>query len=55
MTTTITVSAWHNVTRDQAGRHTGLFGSAAGDQMVKVFTYTISPCGRSPEAIAEAA
>jgi hypothetical protein len=36
---TVTVSVWHNVARDSAGRPTGYFGFTAGDQMVKVFTY----------------
>jgi hypothetical protein len=52
--TGITVSIWHNVARDQAGRHTApLDGFTPGDPMVRVFTYQATPRGRSPEAIAE--
>ena len=52
--TGVTVSIWHNVTRDQAGRHTApLDGFTPGDPMVRVFTYQTLPRGRSPEAIAE--
>jgi hypothetical protein len=52
--TGITVSIWHNVARDQAGRHTApLDGFTPGDPMVRVFTYQALPCGRPPEAIAE--
>src|ERR1039457_7318923 len=52
--TGVTVSIWHNVTRDQAGRHTApLDGFTPGDPMVRVFTYQATPRGRSPEAIAE--
>ena len=52
--TSVTVSIWHNVTRDQAGRHTApLDGFTPGDPMVRVFTYQATPRGRSPEAIAE--
>jgi hypothetical protein len=52
--TGITVSIWHNVARDQAGRHTApLDGFTPGDPMVRVFTYQTLPCGRPPEAIAE--
>jgi hypothetical protein len=52
--TSITVSIWHNVARDQAGRHTApLDGFTPGDPMVRVFTYQALPRGRSPEAIAE--
>ena len=50
---TVTVSVWHNVTRDSAGRPTGYFGFTAGDQMVKVFTYYTQARGRHPEDIAE--
>jgi hypothetical protein len=52
--TSVTVSIWHNVARDQAGRHTALLdGFTPGDPMVRVFTYQATPRGRSPEAIAE--
>ena len=52
--TSVTVTIWHNVTRDQAGRHTApLDGFTPGDPMVRVFTYQATPRGRSPEAIAE--
>ncbi len=51
----ITVSIWHNVTRDDTGRHTGCHGFTPGDQMVKVFTYDTPAQGRSPAEIAEAA
>lgn len=50
---TVTVSVWHNVTRDSAGRPTGYFGFTAGDQMVKVFTYDTQARGRQSENIAE--
>ncbi len=50
---TVTVSVWHNVTRDSAGRPTGYFGFTAGDQMVKVFTYDTQARGRQSEDIAE--
>ena len=53
MTGSITVCIWHNVTRDEAGRHTGPSGFSVGDQMVKVFTYTTPLNGRTPEAVAE--
>jgi hypothetical protein len=52
--TSVTVSIWHNVARDQAGRHAApLDGFSPGDPMVRVFTYQAMPRGRSPEAIAE--
>jgi hypothetical protein len=52
--TGITVSIWHNVARDQAGRHTApLDGFTPGDPMVGVFTYQATPRGRPPEVIAE--
>src|ERR1039457_646308 len=52
--TGVTVSIWHNVARDQAGRHTALLdGCTPGDPMVRVFTYQATPRGRPPEAIAE--
>ncbi|HUZ25361.1 MAG TPA: hypothetical protein VMV07_16520 [Streptosporangiaceae bacterium] len=52
--TSVTVSIWHNVAHDQAGRHTApLDGFTPGDPMVRVFTYQATPRGRSPEAIAE--
>jgi hypothetical protein len=50
---TVTVSVWHKVTRDSAGRPTGYFGFTPGDQMVKVFTYDTQARGRHPEDIAE--
>ncbi len=50
---TVTVSVWHNVTRDSAGRPTGYFGFTPCDQMVKVFTYHTDVRGRRPEDIAE--
>jgi hypothetical protein len=53
MTGMITVTIWHNVTRDAAGRHTGPLGFTPGDQMVKVFTYQAEPRGRPPWEIAE--
>ncbi len=53
MAATITVSIWHNVTRDAHGRRTGFDGFAPGDQMVKVFTYQTDATGRSVEEIAE--
>ncbi len=52
--TSVTVTIWHNVARDQAGRHTApLDGFTPGDPMVRVFTYQATADGRSPEAIAE--
>ncbi len=52
--TGVTVTIWHNVARDQAGRHTApLDGFTPGDPMVRVFTYLATPRGRPPEAIAE--
>ena len=52
--TSVTVTIWHNVARDQAGRHTALLdGFTPGDPMVRVFTYQATPRGRPPEAIAE--
>jgi hypothetical protein len=50
---TVTVSVWHNVTHDDAGRHTGYGGFHPGDQMVKVFIYRTQTRGRRPEDIAE--
>ena len=50
---TVTVSVWHNVTRDSAGHPTGYFGFTPGDLMVKVFTYGTRVRGRHPEVIAE--
>jgi hypothetical protein len=55
MTGMITVSIWHNVTRDHSGRHTGYDGFSPGDQMVKVFTYDTPAHGRSPAGIAASA
>ena len=52
-TARLTVSIWHNVTRDPEGRHTGFGGFTPGDQMVKVFTYDTPAGGRSPADIAE--
>lgn len=46
---TVTVSVWHNVTRDSAGHPTGYFGFTPGDQMVKVFTYDTRIRGRHAE------
>ncbi len=50
---TVTVSVWHNVTRDSAGHPTGYFGFTPGDLMVKVFTYDTRIRGRHLEGIAE--
>ncbi len=50
---TVTVSVWHNVTRDGAGHATGYFGFTPGDLMVKVFTYSTQVRGRHAEDIAE--
>jgi hypothetical protein len=47
MTAILTVSNWHNVTRDAGGRHAGFGGFTPGDQMVKVFTYDTPATGRS--------
>jgi hypothetical protein len=49
----LTVSIWHNVTRDPEGRHAGFAGFTPGDEMVKVFTYDTPASGRSPAGIAE--
>jgi hypothetical protein len=52
--TEITISIWHNVARDPAGRHTApLDGFTPGDPMVRVFTYQAPADTRLPEAIAE--
>jgi hypothetical protein len=53
MTAMLTISIWHNVTRDPEGRHAGFGGFTPGDQMVKVFTYDTPATGRSPAGIAE--
>ncbi|MDQ2876681.1 MAG: hypothetical protein M3Y33_18530 [Actinomycetota bacterium] len=53
MTAVITVSIWHNVTRDGQGRRTGPGGLTPGDEMVKVFTYDLPAYGRDPAVIAE--
>ncbi|HUZ52975.1 MAG TPA: hypothetical protein VMU94_10665 [Streptosporangiaceae bacterium] len=53
MTAMLTVSIWHNVTRDPEGRHAGFGGFTPGDQMVKVFTYDTPATGGSPADIAE--
>jgi hypothetical protein len=50
---TVTVSVWHNVTRDGVGRLTGFFGFTPGDLMVKVFIYDTQARGRHAEDIAE--
>jgi hypothetical protein len=52
-TAMLTISIWHNVTRDPEGPHTGFSGFTPGDQMVKVFTYDTPASGRSPQEIAE--
>jgi hypothetical protein len=46
---TVTVSVWHNVTRDSHGHPIGYFGFTVGDQMVKVFTYHTDVRGCRPE------
>jgi hypothetical protein len=52
--TTVTVTIWHNVARDQAGRRTApLDGYRPGDPMVRVFTYQAAADGRPPETIAD--
>lgn len=52
--TAITVTIWHNVARDQAGRHIALLdGFTPGDPMVRVFTYQVPADVRTPETIAE--
>jgi hypothetical protein len=54
--TTITVTIWHNVARDQHDRPTGMLaGYHPGDPAVRVFTYQADPAGRTPEQIAEEA
>jgi hypothetical protein len=47
-TAMLTVSIWHDVTRDPEGRHTGFSGFIPGHQMVNVFTYDTPASGRSP-------
>jgi hypothetical protein len=49
----LTVSIWHNVTRDAAGRPTGYDGYRAGDEMVRVFAYDIPAGGRDLAGTAE--
>ncbi len=52
----ITLTIWHNVAHDTEGRHIAMLdGYQPGDPMVRVFTYQVSPAGRSPEQIAEEA
>ncbi len=54
--TTITVTIWHNVARDQHDRPTGMLeGYHPGDPAVRVFTYQADLAGRAPEEIAEEA
>jgi hypothetical protein len=53
MTAMLTVSIWHDVTRDPERRHSGFGGFTSGDQLVKVFTYDTPATGRSPAGIAE--
>jgi hypothetical protein len=54
--TTITITIWHNVARDQDDRPTGMLeGYHPGDPAVRVFTYQADPAGRPPEQIAEEA
>jgi hypothetical protein len=54
--TTITITIWHNVARDQHDRPTGMLdGYHPGDPAVRVFTYQADPAGRTPEQIAEEA
>jgi hypothetical protein len=48
----LTVSIWHNVTRDASGRPTGYDGYSAGDEMVRVFTYDTAADGRDLTGIA---
>lgn len=41
--TTITVTIWHNVARDQEGRHNALLdGFTPGDPMVRAVSWTAS-------------
>jgi hypothetical protein len=52
--TTLTITVWHNVTRDHAGRPTAMLdGYRPGDPMVCVFRYQVAADRRRPEAIAE--
>ena len=52
--TAITVTIWHNVARDQAGRHIALLdGYRPGDPLVRVFTYQATAGGQTPEEIAD--
>lgn len=54
--TTITVTIWHNVARDQHDRPTGMLeGYHPGDPAVRVFTYQADLAGRTPEEIADEA
>ena len=54
--TTITITIWHSVARDQHDRPTAMpEGYHPGDPAVRVFTYQADPAGRTPEQIAEEA
>jgi 2-keto-4-pentenoate hydratase len=54
--TTITVTIWQNVARDQHDRPTGMLeGYQPGDPAARVFTYQADPARRTPEEIAEEA
>ena len=50
MTSTITVSIWHNVTRDPQGRPAGYDGFTPGDQIVRVFCLRHRPARARPRA-----
>jgi hypothetical protein len=49
----LTVSIWHNVTRDAGGRPAGYDGYRAADEMVRVFAYDIPADGRDLAGTAE--
>ena len=52
--TTVTITIFHNIARDQHGRPTAMLdGYQPGDPVVRVFAYQAGPAGRAPEAIAE--
>ena len=54
--TTITITIWHNVARDQHNLPTAMRdGYQPGAPAVRVFTYQADPTGRTAEEIAEEA
>lgn len=52
--TTVTITIFHNIARDQHGRPTGMLdGYQPGNPVVRVFAYQAGAAGRAPEAMAE--